>query len=148
MIEEENEEEILEKGISLKSVLKNLLIFALIILGAFVIYFGGSESNTGNWMLGFMLICIGSTLMQVQKQPSEPIRQTLTILACKICGLTKVRNYESGDYVFGISSSDKCSKCNDSMRIKQIYSVELKKPTEPNPKTKSLLSKATSKSKK
>ena len=26
----------------------------------------------------------------------------------------------------------KCSECDESMKIKQIYSVRLKKPTEPN----------------
>ena len=136
MIDEEDEEEILNKGISLKGALKNILVIILIMLGAFAIYFGGSEDTAGNWILGFMLICLGSTLMQVQKQQGEPIRQTLSILICKICGLTKVRNYENGDYVFGMSS-DTCSKCNDAMKISQIYSVRLKKPTEPNTKGKS-----------
>lgn len=136
MIEEEDDEEILEKGISLKSVLKNLLVIALILAGAFIIYFGGAENQFNNWILGFMLICIGSTLMQVQKQSGEPFRQTLTILACRLCGQTKVRNYEEGDYVFSLSKEDKCSKCSKLMEIKQVYSVKLKQPTEQNKKEK------------
>ena len=65
--------------------------------------------------------------MQMQKHPQEPLRQTLSILVCAICGLTKVRNYVKGDYVFN-KTTDTCNKCNDTMEIKQIYSVKLKKP--------------------
>ena len=133
MIDEENDdEEILKKGITLKSALKNLLVIFLILFGAMFIYFGFGPDQWSNLFIGFFLICIGTTLMQVQKQPGEPIRQTLTILVCSLCGLTKVRNYEQGDFVF--ENRDDCDKCNKSMEIKQIYSVKLKKPTEPNKK--------------
>jgi len=128
MIEEEDDEDILKKGITFKSVLKNLLSIFLIILGALFIYIGILPDEVSGWTIGFMLICVGATLIQMQKSPTEPIRQTLTILICNLCGLTKVRNYEKGDYVF--QKLDKCSKCNDRMEVKQIYSVRLKKPTE------------------
>ncbi|MBD3255777.1 MAG: hypothetical protein GF383_11840 [Candidatus Lokiarchaeota archaeon] len=126
--EEEDDEEILEKGITLKSALKHILVFLLIIVGALFIYFGFGPDQWSNLFIGFMLICFGTTLMQIQKQPPEPIRQTLTILACGICGLTKVRNYEQGDFVF--KKVDKCVECKQDMEIKQIYSVKLKKPTQ------------------
>ncbi|TFG24510.1 MAG: hypothetical protein EU532_12495 [Promethearchaeota archaeon] len=133
MIDEENEdEEILKKGITLKSALKNLLVIFFILLGAAFIYFGYGPDQWSNLFIGFFLICIGTTIMQVQKSPPEPIRQTLTILLCNLCGLTKVRNYEQGDFVF--QKRDDCEKCNQSMEVKQIYSVKLKKPTEPNKK--------------
>ncbi len=128
MIEEEDDEDILKKGITFKSVLKNLLSIFLIILGALFIYTGILPDEVSGWTMGFMLICLGATLIQMQKRPSEPIRQTLTILICNLCGLTKVRNYEKGDFVF--SKIDKCVKCDDMMEVKQIYSVRLKKPTE------------------
>ena len=64
------------------------------------------------------------------KKPSEPIRQTLTILKCNFCGLTKVRNYAKGDFVFNMK--DKCDKCDDLMETIQIYSVRLKLPTDNN----------------
>jgi len=130
MIDEEDDEEILNKGISFKSVLKNLFIMFLIILGAMIIYFGSGTDQVTNFIIGFMLICVASTLIQVQKQPPEPIRQTLTILLCNLCNLTKVRNYEAGDFVF--KKGDLCNKCNKAMEVKQIYSVRLKKPTEEN----------------
>ena len=109
MIEEEDDEDILKKGITFKSALKNILLLLLIVVGA-------------------MFICIGATLIQFHKSPPEPIRQTLTILICKLCGFTKVRNYEKGDFVF--KRLEKCDKCEDLMEIKDIYSVRLKSPTE------------------
>ncbi|MFW9820016.1 MAG: hypothetical protein ACFFE5_10435 [Candidatus Thorarchaeota archaeon] len=128
MIEEEDDEEVLKKGITLKSVLKNLVLILLIVVGVLFIYIDFGFDQLTSWSIGFMLICFGATLIQFQKSPAEPVRQTLTILICKLCGLTKVRNYEKGDFVF--KKIDKCDKCKDSMEIKQIYSVKLKSPTE------------------
>jgi alpha-mannosidase len=126
MIDEEDDDEILKKGVSTKKVLKNLVLIALIIVGALFIYMGGA-GQMNNFFIGFTLICIGSTLIQIQKKEEEPTRQTLSILKCEKCELTKVRNYESGDFVFKIV--DSCENCNDTMKINQIYSVKLKKST-------------------
>ena len=128
MIEEEDDEDVLKKGITLKSVLKNLALIALIVVGVLFIYMDFGFDQLTSWSIGFMLICFGATLIQFQKSPAEPVRQTLTILICKLCGLTKVRNYEKGDFVF--RKLDKCDKCKDLMEINQIYSVRLKSPTE------------------
>jgi len=132
MIEEEDDEDVLKKGITFKSVLKNLVLIILIVIGVLFIYMDFGFNQLTSWSIGFMLICFGATLIQFKKSPPEPIRQTLTILICKLCGLTKVRNYEKRDFVF--KRLDKCEKCEDFMEIKQIYSVKLKSPTE---KTKS-----------
>ncbi|MHA1193302.1 MAG: hypothetical protein ACTSP9_13565 [Promethearchaeota archaeon] len=126
MIDEEDDDEILKKGVSLKKVLKNVVLIGFIIVGALFIYMGGTDQMT-NFFIGFSLICIGSTLIQIQKQEEEPTRQTLSILKCEKCEVTKVRNYETGDFVF--KSVDSCEKCDDTMNIKQIYSVKLKKAT-------------------
>ena len=126
MIDDEDDEDILNKSVSLKKVLKNILLILLIGVGALFIYLGGENQMT-NFMIGFSLICLGTSLIQIQKQTPEPIRQTLTILACNLCNITNVRHYEHGDYVFKEIGS--CDKCNESMRIKQIYNVKLKKPT-------------------
>jgi len=128
MIDDEDDNAILEKGISTKSVLKNLLIVGMILLGAFLIYSGNTPETSQNVFLGFMLICFGATLMQVQKPDPEPFRQTLSILSCTLCGLVKVRNYNDGDFVFK-ETKDNCTECDKSMEIKQIYSVRLKRPT-------------------
>lgn len=128
MIEEEDDEDILKIGVSLKSVLKNLFYIALIILGALFIYMDFGLDPVMSWSIGFALLCFGLSLIQMQRSAPEPIRQTLTILLCNLCNLTKVRNYEKGDFVF--KRKDRCEKCEDSMEITQIYSVRLKKPTE------------------
>jgi len=125
MIDEEDDEEILEKGISLKNVLKNLLLIGLIIIGAFLIYVGGQQDPTF-FFIGFSLICLGSTIIQFQKQDTDPIRQTLTILKCSLCNITSVRHYKQGDFVF--KTTEPCQKCNAPMKVDQIYSVKLKKP--------------------
>jgi len=133
MIEpEEDDDEILNKGISSKTVLKTIFVVLLVILGAMFIYIGIFPDAMTNFMIGFVLICFGTTIIQLPSQPSEPIRQTLTILTCAICGITKVRNYEQGDFVF--KKTEPCNQCHDSMHVKQIYSVKLKKPTESNKK--------------
>ena len=127
MIDDEDEDEILKKEVSLKSVLKNLLLILLIIIGALFIYLASGTNQMTNWFIGFSFICLGSTLIQIQKRQSEPITQTLSILKCNVCGITKVRNFQHGDYVF--REVETCNDCNESMLIDQIYSVKLKKPT-------------------
>ena len=129
MIEDEdNEEEILKKGITFKSALKNIFIIIIIMLGAYFMYLGFSPNQWFYIIIGISLLCIGTTIMQVQKELPEPLRQTLTILSCVLCGLIKVRNYETGDFIFN-KTSENCDKCSGKFEVKQIYSVKLKKPT-------------------
>jgi len=124
MIDEEDDEDILKKKRSLKKILKNLVLMGLIGIGVLFMYIGGPDP-TLNIVIGFTFICLGTTIIQMKKGSSEPVRQTLTILKCKSCGAIKVRNYESGDFIF--KSAGICEKCNESMEINQIYSVKLKK---------------------
>ena len=124
MIEEEDDEEILKKKRSLKKILKNLVLMGFIAIGVLFMYIGGPDP-TLNLFIGFTFVCLGVTIIQMKKSPSDPVRQTLTILKCKSCGIIKVRNYESGDFIF--KSAGICDKCNESMEITQIYSVKLKK---------------------
>ena len=127
MIDEEDDEEILNKKVSLKSILKNLLFIGLIVIGALFIYIGITPDQITNFIIGFSLICLGASLIQIQRRSEEPIRQTLTILKCSKCEAIKVRNYEDGDYVF--KKSGLCEQCTGPMEIHQIYSVKLKKPS-------------------
>ena len=124
MIDEEDDEDILKKKRSLKKILKNLVLMGLIGIGVLFMNIGGPDP-TLNIVIGFTFICLGTTIIQMKKGASEPVRQTLTILKCKSCGAIKVRNYESGDFIF--KSAGICEKCNESMEINQIYSVKLKK---------------------
>ena len=124
MIDEEDDEDILKKKRSLKKILKNVVLMGVIGIGVLLMYIGGPDP-TINLMVGFTFICFGATLIQMKTSPKDPVRQTLTILKCKSCGAIKVRNYESGDFIF--KSAGICDKCNESMEINQIYSVKLKK---------------------
>ncbi len=124
MIDDEDDEDILKKKRSLKKILKNLVLMGVIGFGVLLMYIGGPDP-TINLMVGFTFICFGATIIQMKKSPSDPVRQTLTILKCKSCGAIKVRNYESGDFIF--KSVGICDKCNEPMEINQIYSVKLKK---------------------
>ncbi len=126
MIEEEDEEEILTKRVSLKPILKTLFVILLIVVGALIIYIGIFPGyHVLNFLIGFALICFGTSIIQVQSEPREPEKQTLTILKCKECGTIKVRNHLPGDFVY--KSVGYCEKCNSSMQVEQIYSVKLKK---------------------
>ena len=130
MIDEEDEdEEILKKGLSFKSALKTLLVVLLVMVGAYFMYLGFGLGQMSYFFLGILFLCLGTTLMQMQKEKKDPLRQTLTILTCTLCNLTLVRNYKSGDFIF--NKLDKCSKCNGLMEIKKIYSVKLKKSQPP-----------------
>ena len=126
MIDDEDDDEILKKGITLKSVFKNIMIILLMVIGAIFLYMGIAPDQTINIFIGFVFICLGATLIQIQKPEREPVRQTLTILKCEICGITKVRHYEEGDFVF--DKKEACDKCKKLLEIKQIYSVKLKNP--------------------
>ena len=134
--DEDDDEEILKKGITFKSAIKHIVTILIILAGAFFMYLGFGSDQWVNFIIGLMLICFGTTLMQIQKSSPEPLRQTLTILMCGLCGLTKVRNFQTGDFVF--EKKDRCTKCDDLMEIKQIYSVKLKRPTEPGKKQEKL----------
>ncbi|TFG01208.1 MAG: hypothetical protein EU540_04275 [Promethearchaeota archaeon] len=127
--EEDDDEEILKKGFTFKSALKTLLVVLLVMLGAYFMYLGFSPDQWSNFFLGILFLCLGTTLMQMQKEKQDPLRQTLTILICTLCNLTLVRNYKSGDFIF--NKKDKCDKCNGLMEIKKIYSVKLKKSPAP-----------------
>jgi hypothetical protein len=140
MIDDEDDEEILNKKRSLKSILKNLLLLGLILIGVLFMYIGGPD-QVFNMVIGFTFICLGTTIFQMKKKPSDPIRQTLTILKCNSCGAVKVRNYEDGDYIF--KSMGSCDKCNSSMEIDQIYSVKLKKAPKKDAKLEENKSKLT-----
>ena len=126
MIDEEEEEDILEKGTSWKTILKHIAVIALMIIGILFIYLGPQFGidQTQSFFIGFMFICLATTLLQVQKQPKEPKKQTLTILECEACDLKTVRDYKEGDFVY--KELGKCAECDDTLKITQIYSVKLK----------------------
>ncbi|HMF30966.1 MAG TPA: hypothetical protein VKK79_06110 [Candidatus Lokiarchaeia archaeon] len=117
------------------SVLKGLAIVALFVLSYYLIQLGfsGGTGGTSYITLGFLLICLLSTLMSIQPKKKKNKRHTLTILGCTDpqCKGKKVRDYQDGDYVF--KEEGKCAQCNGMLRIEEIYSVKLKNPKDIKP---------------
>ncbi|MFX1237783.1 MAG: hypothetical protein ACFFAS_03340 [Promethearchaeota archaeon] len=135
MIDDEDDEAILNKKTSPKMVLKTLFVILLVVIGAFIIYIGiFPENQVLNFGLGFIVICLGTSIIQMPSEPPEPVRQTLTILICERCSAKKVRDYKDGDFVY--KKMDECNKCGVAMSIKQIYSVKLKQSPEKKSKEK------------
>ena len=94
----------------------------------------GSENAAGSMFFGIILMCLTTTLMVPQEKTEKPVRQTLTISKCEKCGLTKVKDYEEGDYVLKIT--EKCNKCDVSLKIVEVYSVKLKEKDKSKEKSK------------
>jgi hypothetical protein len=135
MIEEEDEEEELKKGVSWKKIVKNIIVIALLILGVLIMYGGidlGLDSTYTNFFIGIMLICFASFIIQYKKEDEDPIRQTLTVLQCDKCDITEVRDYEEGDFVY--RKVGECPECQGELSISKIYAVKLKKETLPTPR--------------
>jgi len=110
------------------NVVKGIVIVILFVLSYFLIQLGfsGGEQGMSYTTLGFLLICMLSSLMSIQPVKKKPQRQTLTILGCtdQKCRSRKVRDYQEGDYIF--KEEGKCSFCNGILRVEEIYSVKLK----------------------
>jgi len=122
---EEEDEDFLNKKRSSKSILKSILTFILIIIGVILLAYGNASGLTYLFWIGIFIMCVGSAFLNVRRKPKEPKLQTLCILRCELCNFTKVQDFKEGDYVFKIDG--KCSKCDGSMKINDIYSIKLKK---------------------
>ncbi|MBD3350877.1 MAG: hypothetical protein GF364_05265 [Candidatus Lokiarchaeota archaeon] len=127
MIEDEEKdiEERLKSNITWKSALKTVLIFVMI-LGAFLlINFASGEEGLGgsSTFLGFMLLCIASSLMAPSEKQTKDVRQTLTKLKCRKCNTIVVRDYSEGDYLYKEGAN--CPNCDNLLKIQEIYSVKL-----------------------
>jgi len=122
---EEEDEDFLNKKKSKKSIIKSILIFILIIIGVIILVLGNVFGVTYLFWVGVSIMCIASFFLNVKKRPKEPLTQTLCVLRCDLCDYTKVQDYEEGDFVFKVAG--KCSKCDGSMKINDIYTVKIKK---------------------
>ncbi|MBY9007220.1 MAG: hypothetical protein KGD63_10730 [Candidatus Lokiarchaeota archaeon] len=139
MIEEEDEDAVLKQGTSWKKILKHIIIVLIIIFGVVIMNTDTIKEPSYRFITGFMIICFGTSILQIKRETSEPKRQTLTISLCKICKKTHIRHYEEGDFVY--KSIEKCNKCNVNMEIAQIYSVKLKGPLITSKKGKFIVAK-------
>lgn len=133
--ENEDPEELLKRKISWKSVLKGIFVGIIMIGSVVIIQLSRMGVISGNWLwVGFILLCISSSLIVPRKHEEKPMRQTLSLLKCEKCGIQKVRDYLDGDYIY--KPVGVCSKCNEKMQIMEIYSVKLKEKSKKADKKK------------
>ena len=125
MIDEELDEDILNKKRSKKSVLKTVVTLLLIIVGVIILSVGNALGITAMYWVGIIIVCMSSCLINIRKTPKDPQTQTLSVVRCDKCNYTKVQDYKQGEFIF--KEVDKCPKCDGMLRVQEIYSVKLKK---------------------
>lgn len=126
MIEDEEKdlEEIFERKINWKSVLKGILVFITMLGGYLLVQYSGQQGlgGTGTF-LGFMLLCIASSFLVPMDKEKKDVRQSLTKLICENCGRTYIRDYEDGDVLY--KKTGHCENCGEKLKITEIYSVKI-----------------------
>ena len=108
--------------ISAKSVLKGIGTGAVIVLGLYFLNQG--LGNTGAFALGFILLCVGSTLINLPRRKRKKVKQVFSIFKCSVpdCGVKELHEFKEGDYVF--KQVGPCFKCDEGfLYIDQIFAV-------------------------
>ncbi|MHA1731590.1 MAG: hypothetical protein ACTSU5_06585 [Promethearchaeota archaeon] len=112
------------------NVLKGIALIFLMLVSYLLIQLGMNTEGGFTWMMaGFMLLCVGSSLMTFKKPPDKPKFHTLTVFKClnPACGTVLVRDFTPGDFVYKMG--DPCLKCTWDTRAEEIYQVKLRKAT-------------------
>nr|MDO8110804.1 hypothetical protein [Candidatus Sigynarchaeota archaeon] len=107
--------------ISLKSVLKALGTMAVVVTGLYLINL--NTGDTTSWAAGFMMLCVGSTLINYRAPSKKKIKQVYSIYKCSVasCGIKELHEFKEGDYVY--KTIGPCFKCSGSLYIDQIFAV-------------------------
>lgn len=72
---------------------------------------------------GFILLCAGSTLVNVRAPRKKMVRHVYSIRSCTACGARELHDFKEGDHVF--KQIGPCGKCDTgSLLIEQIFSVQ------------------------
>ncbi len=73
-----------------------------------------------------MLLCIGSTLINLPRRKAKKIKQVYSIYKCSVasCGIKELHEFKEGDYVY--KTIGPCYKCAGSLFIDQIFAVQVK----------------------
>jgi len=125
LIDEDLDEDILNKKKSLKQILKTIFTISLIIIGVIILSIGNYFGITALFWGGLFIMCMASCLINIRTSPKEPLTQTLSVVRCEKCNYTKVQDFRQGDFVFKITGD--CNKCDGALKIQEIYTVKLKK---------------------
>ncbi|MBN2152605.1 MAG: hypothetical protein JW839_14220 [Candidatus Lokiarchaeota archaeon] len=108
--------------ISWKGLLKGLAIMVIIIAALYMLNqgWGNGALMTG----GIMLMCIGTTLMNLRMPKRKKIKTVYSIYKCSVaaCGVKELHEFKEGDYVF--KTIGPCFKCSGSLYIDQIFAVQ------------------------
>ena len=110
-----------------------LIIIAISIVmlaaGGFLIYWGITQGGDFLMiMLGLILMSFVFSFLNVGGRTAYPARaehQTLSIIKCRACDFTEIRDFKRGDYIF--KEVGDCKECQGKAFIKTIYTVPLTK---------------------
>jgi hypothetical protein len=108
--------------ISAKSVVRGIGTGVVIVLGLILLNEG--VGNTGLFALGFILLCAGSTLINLPRRKRKKIKQVFSIFKCAApnCGVKELHEFKEGDYVF--KKIGPCFNCDEGfLYIDQIFAV-------------------------
>ncbi|MEX2682772.1 MAG: hypothetical protein Q6373_014370 [Candidatus Sigynarchaeota archaeon] len=109
--------------VSVKALLKGLGIMVIIVAGLYMLNQGWGDSAL--MTAGFMLTCIGTTLMNLHPPKRKKIKTVYSIYKCSIaaCGVKELHEFKEGDYVY--KTIGPCFKCSGgSLYIDQIFAVQ------------------------
>ncbi len=108
--------------VSLKGLLKGLVTMVIIIAALYMVNSGWG--NTAMMTGGFMLMCIGTTIMNFRPPKRKKIKTVYSIYKCSVaaCGVKELHEFREGDYVF--KTIGPCFKCSGSLYIDQIFAVQ------------------------
>lgn len=108
--------------ISLKSLLKGLGIMVIVVSGLLLMNMNYGEA--WSMSVGFLLLCIGTFLINYKGKKKKKVKQVYTIYKCavKSCGVKALHDYKEGDYVY--KRIGPCFKCDEgTMYIDKIFAV-------------------------
>jgi hypothetical protein len=107
--------------ISPKGLLKGLGIMVIIVAGLYLL--NNSWGDTALMTGGFVLMCVGSTLMNFHPPKKKKIKTVYSIYKCS-CGVKELHEFKEGDYVFKTIGPCFKAACSGSLYIDQIFAVQ------------------------
>ncbi|HME51543.1 MAG TPA: hypothetical protein VKM55_04955 [Candidatus Lokiarchaeia archaeon] len=101
--------------------LRGLATMIIVVVGLLIV-----NSNWGNLVVsgaGFMLLCIGSALINWRPPKKKKVKQVYSIYKCSeaACAIKELHEFKEGDYVY--KTVGPCFKCNGELYIDQIFAT-------------------------
>jgi hypothetical protein len=107
--------------ISVKSALRGLATMIIVVVGLYIV-----NSFWGNFAIsvaGFMLLCVGSALINWRPPKKKKVKQVYSIYRCSdpACAMKELHEFKEGDFVY--KTVGPCIKCNGELYIDQIFAT-------------------------